>query len=90
MHNSKKIRTQNDTAKDNTNNTESSDKNSLDINVVYLERDNIIDNIFGMIASVEKNNHVSSDELEGIFNANVIDFKEVKYSTSYDSEKSKY
>ena len=58
--------------------------------MVYLERDNIIDNIFGMIASVEKNNHVSSDELEGIFNANVIDFKEVKYSTSYDSEKSKY
>ena len=80
----------NDTATDKTNNTESSDKNSLDINVVYLERDNIIDNIFGMIASVEKNNHVSSDELEGIFNANVIDFKEVKYSTSYDSEKSKY
>ena len=90
MHNSKKIRTQNYTETDNTNNTESSDKNSLDINVVYLERDNIIDNIFGMIASVEKNNHVSSDELEGIFNANVIDFKEVKYSTSYDSEKSKY
>ena len=70
---------QNDTATDKTNNTKSSDKNSLDINMGSLESDNITNNIFGMISSAERNNiHGASDEIERIFNANAIHCKEVK------------
>ena len=69
----------NATATDKTNNTESSNKNSLDINMGSLESDNITNNIFGMISSAEtNNNHGASDEIEGIFNANAIHCKEVK------------
>ena len=43
-----------------------------------------------MIVSVETNNHVAYDELEGIFKANSIHYKDVKHSTFDDSEQKKY
>ena len=42
-----------------------------------LESDNTTNKCFGMIESAEANNHVASDELEGIFDVNSIYFKEV-------------
>ena len=81
---------QNDTAKNNTKNTKSSNKKSLKINLASLKIDNMTKNIFGMTTSVEKNYHVESDEIERIFDANVFHCKEVKHSTSDDYEQLKY
>ena len=81
---------QNYTATDKTNNIKFPDKKSLKFNMASLESDNMTDNIFGMITSMETNNHVAYDELEGIFDANAIHCKEVKHSTSNDSKQSKY
>ena len=39
-----------------------------------------------MISSVERNNHVASDEIEGIFITDSIHCKEVTHCTSDDSE----
>ena len=88
-HTIKKLRTQNDTATDKTDNTKYFDEKSFKINMESLESDNTTNKCFGMIESAEANNHVASDELEGIFDANMIHCKEVKYSTSDDSEQSK-
>ena len=52
----------------------------------YLESNNMTDDIFGMTASVEKNYHISSDEIDRIFDGNVIHCTEVKNSTSDDSK----
>ena len=51
-----------------------------------LESDNMTDESFGMTASVEKNYHISSDEIDRIFDGNAIHFTEVKHYTSDDSE----
>ena len=50
-----------DTSKNKTDSTKSSDKKSLKINLTYLESDNMTDEIFGMTASVETNDHIASD-----------------------------
>ena len=55
-----------------------------------LESDSITDNIFYMNISTETNYHVASDEIEIIFDANVIHCKEAKNSTSDDYEQLKY
>ena len=81
---------QNDTAKNNTNNIKSSNENSLKINLAYLKRNIKTDNIFGMNTSVETNDNISSDEIDRIFNANVIHCNEVKHSTSDDYEQLEY
>ena len=47
----KKIRMRNDTTTDITNNTESSNKKSFNINIASLESNNMTKNIFGMITS---------------------------------------
>ena len=80
---------QNYTATNKTKNTESSDKKSLKINLTSTKSDSVNDGIFGMTASVEKNYHVESNEIEIIFDANMIHRKEVKHSTSDDSEQLK-
>ena len=48
------------------------------------------DDIFGMTASVETNYHITSDEIDRIFDGNEIHSTEVKHSTSDDSEQLKY
>ena len=45
---------QNDTATNNIDNTEFSDKKSLKINLASLQSDSMTDKMFGMNASVEK------------------------------------
>ena len=47
------------------------------------------DDIFGMTASVEKNYHIASDEIDRIFDGNAIHCTEVKHYTSDDSEQLK-
>ena len=59
------------------------------INMASLKSNSMTDEIFGMFASVKKNHHVASDELEGIFNTNAIHCKEAKHYTFDDSEWSK-
>ena len=81
---------QNGTANNKIKNTKSSDKKSLNINLASLESDNMTDGIFGMTASVEKNYHIASDEVERIFNANAIHCNEVIHSTSDYSKHLKY
>ena len=54
--------------------------------MVSLESDNMNDETFGMTASVKTNYHIASDEIDRIFNANVIHCNEVTHSTSDDSE----
>ena len=49
----------------------------------------MIDDIFGMTTSVEKNYHIASNEIDRIFDSNAIHCTEVKYSTSDDSEQLK-
>ena len=46
---------QNDTATNKTDNIKFSDKNSLKINMAYIKRNSMTDDIFGMTASVETN-----------------------------------
>ena len=58
---------QHDTPTNKTNRTKYSDKKSLKINLASLESDNIPDAIFGMTASVEKNYHIASDEIDRIY-----------------------
>ena len=82
-------RIQNDTKTDTIDNTASSDKNSLKINIPYLESNNITNNIFSMITSDKINNHIASDELREIFDANLIHYKEARPFTSDDSDQSK-
>ena len=77
---------QHDTRTSNTNSTKSSDKKSLNMNLVSLEIDIMTDEIFGMIASVKTNYHITSDETDKIFDGNAIHCTEVKNSTSDDSE----
>ena len=57
--------------------------------MVYLESDNMTDEIFGMTASVNTNYHIASDEIDIIFDGNAIHCTEVKNSTSDDSEQLK-
>ena len=76
---------QHDTATNNTDSTESPDKKILKINLAYLESDSMTDEIFGMTASVEKNYHIASNEIDRIFDGNAIHFTKIKNSTSDDS-----
>ena len=59
-------------------------KKSLKIILAYLESDKITDDIFGMTASVEKDYHIASDEIDRIFDGNAIHCTDVKNSTSDD------
>ena len=61
----------------------------LKINLAYLENDNMTDDIFGMTVSVKKNYHISSDEIDRIFDENAVHCTEVKHSTSDNSEQLK-
>ena len=81
---------QHDTPTNKTNITKSSDKKSLKINLVSLESDNMTGEILGITASVEKNYHIASDEIDRLFDGNVIHFNEIKHSTYDDSEQLKY
>ena len=54
-----------------------------------LESDNMTDEIFGMTASVETNDHIASDEINRIFDGNAIYCTEVNNYTSDDSEQLK-
>ena len=65
---------QHDTPTNKTDSTKSSDKKILKINLVYLESDNMTDNIFGMTTSVEKNYQIPSDEIDRIFDGKSIHF----------------
>ena len=65
-------------------------KNSMKINLEYLENDSMNNENFGMAASVETNYHISSDEIDRIFDGNAINCTEVKHSISDDSEQLKY
>ena len=47
------------------------------------------DDIFGMTAPVETNYHISSDEIDRIFDGILIHYNEVKHSTSDDYEQLK-
>ena len=80
---------QHDTPTDKTDSTKLSDTTLLNINLEYLENNNMTDYIFGMIASVEKNYHISSDEIDRIFDENAVHCTEVKHSTSDNSEQLK-
>ena len=73
----------------NTNSTKSSDKKSLNINLAYLEIDNMNDDIFGMNAYLETDYHIASDKIDIIFNGNEIHCTEVKHSTYDDYEQLK-
>ena len=81
---------QNKTKTNNTNSTKSSDKNSFKINLAYLESDSMTNAIFGVNASLETNDHISSYETERVFDGNVIHYNEVKHSTFDDYEELKY
>ena len=81
---------QHNNAKNKTNSTKSPDKKLLNINLAYLESDDMTDVIFGMTASVEKNYHIASDEIDRIFDGNIIHCTEVKQYTYDDSEHLKY
>ena len=85
----KKCRMKNDATTNKTDSTELSNKKSLTINLAYLKSDSITDDIFGMTVSAETNYHVASDEIEIIFDINSNHCKEVKHSTSDDSEQLK-
>ena len=80
---------QNDTATNKTHNAESPDKKSLNINLASLESDSMTGNIFGMNASVETNYHITSNEIDRIFDANAIHCNEFKHSISDDYEQLK-
>ena len=80
---------QNDTTKNKTESIKLSDKKSLNINLASLESNGMIDDIFGMTASVETNYHIASNKIDRIFDGNSIHFNEVKYSTYGDSEQLK-
>ena len=77
---------QHNTATKKTDSTKSSDKISLRINLASLESDIMIDDIFGMTASVERNYHNASDEIDRIFYGNAIHCTEIRNSTSDYSE----
>ena len=79
-HNSATFRAHNDNATDKSTTNDSSNKKTLKINLASLENDNMIDDIFGMVASVKTNHHVATDEFEGIFDANVSGCSEIKKS----------
>ena len=87
--NPKNCRMQQNTPTNKTGSTKSSDKKSLNINLAYLESDNMTDDIFGMTASVETNYHIASDEIDRIFDGNAMHCTEAKHSTSDDSEQLK-
>ena len=55
----------------------------------YLEGNSMTDDIFGMTKSVEKNDHIASDEIDRVFDGNAIHITEVKHYTSDDSEQLK-
>ena len=75
----------NDTAKNNTNSTNFSDKNSFKINLISIEGNSMTNKNFDMTTSVETNYHIASDEIDRIFDGNAIHCNEVKHSTSDDS-----
>ena len=70
---------QHDTTINETNSTKISNKKSLKINLEYFESDSMTDEIFGMKKSMEKNYHISSDEIDRIFDRNAIHSTEVKH-----------
>ena len=80
---------QHDTATNKTSSTELSDKKPLNINFPYLESDSMTGDIFGMTADMETNYHITSDEIDRIFDENAIHFTEVKHYTSDDYEQLK-
>ena len=65
-------------------------KKALKINLASLESNSMTNDIFGMTASVETNYHIASNEIDRIFDANVVHCTEVKHSTSGDCEQLKY
>ena len=77
---------QNDNTQDKTNNTKSSDKNPLKINLAYLDSNNTTDRIFGMTAFMEKT--ITLHPMKSKYE-NAIHYKEVKHSTSDDSKQLK-
>ena len=79
---------QHDISINNNDSAESSEK-QLNINLAYLEIDNMNDDIFGMNAYLETDYHIASDKIDIIFNGNEIHCTEVKHSTYDDFEQLK-
>ena len=72
MQNSKNRLMKNDTATNKTENTKSSDENSLKIDLASLESDIMTEDIFSMTKSLKTHYHIASDEIDRIFDANAI------------------
>ena len=73
----------------NTNRTTLTDKKSLKINMESLESDDMTDDIFATTAYAETIYHISSDDIDRVFDGNAIHFNEVNHSNYDDSDQLK-